>query len=281
MNPLNLRQDSGSPQQRLLRGVHETFARTLSASLSAFLQCEIEAGLETTSLLSAADFQSTLQVPACIISFQLDPLPEPAFLSFDCPAVFGLLELLLGGKLGSGATEARNLTELEWTLLEEVVRVLVGALGESWKMFHAIEFKVQSLESDPERLPMSDPALQLVKLTFSLRLGEQSGGFQIAVPQTFFETAAAPAEKLADEPAAEDLQRNLALLGEAKVDLEVLLEGPTMEFKDLAGLNAGQVVRFDYPLQKPLRALVNGATPLACQIVSVGRKRAFQVEERR
>lgn len=279
MNPISLGQrDSDGPRQRLLRGVHDGFARALSASLSAFLQCEIGARLETVAALSEADFRRTLKAPSSVISFQLEPREERATLSFDGPTVFSLLELLLGGKLGSEADQKRSLTEIEWALLEEVVRVIVAPLGEAWKTFHSVEFKVLALESDPEMLPMTDAASELVLLVFALRLGEHDGGFQIAVPQTLFETSPGAGEAPASQPGADDLPRNIELLGEAQVELEVILEGPTLELRDLAGLKAGQVVRFDYPLQKPLRAVVNESLSIACQIVSAGRKRAFQIE---
>jgi len=278
MSPISLGQDSDGPQQRLLRGVHEGFARSLSASLSAFLQCEIGVRLDSITALSEGDFRRKLTAPSSVISFQLEPQPEKAILSLDCPTVFSLLELLLGGKLGSEGGEKRSLTEIEWALLEEVVREIVSPLGQAWKMFHKIEFKVLALESDPELLPAGDQALPIFQLSFALRFGEQNGAFQIAVPQMFFEIAGSADERDPSESGASDLARNIELLAEAHVDVEVLLEGPTLALRDLAGLKAGQVVRFDYPLQKPLRAMVNDAAPIICQMVSAGRKRAFQVE---
>ena len=59
----------------------------------------------------------------------------------------------------------------------------------------------------------------------------------------------------------------------------MILDGPTMVFKEIANLAPGYVVQLDYPLQKPLRAVVNGTVSIPCQIVSAGRKRAFQVDE--
>lgn len=277
MGPLSLNQDSESPQQRLLRGVHEAFAGSLAESLSAFLQAEIAISLDAISFTAAGDFKKALQAPVCLIGFQLEPQPEWAVLSFDSASVFGLLELLLGGSSGLAQVEARALTEIEWSVLEEVVRVLAGTLGESWKAFHPVEFKVESLESDPERFTLNDGSLRVARIAFRLQLGGQSGSFEVVVPQTFFD-AATPAEAPAIERPRPEVQRNLALLGEAKVDLEVILDGPTMMFEEVAHLTAGQVIQFDYPLQKPLRVVANGAVSFPCNIVSSGRKRAFQVE---
>jgi flagellar motor switch protein FliM len=288
MNPISLgRQGVDSVQHELLRGLHETFAQELSSSLSAFLQSEIGIRLGTISYPSASDFQSALQTPCGVISFQLEPQAEQATLYLDCSTVFGLLELLLGGSIGSGSPgsgQQRNLTEIEWELLEEVVRVIVAALGEAWKAFHPVEFKVLALHNDPRLLAFPEPAQPLVQLSFALHLGtpeggEQEGGFQISVPRTFFEAAPSADQELAARAGAESSPPPiLELLGQAKVQLEVILEGPAMELRELARLQTGQVVRFDYPLDKPLRAMVNDSLAISCQMVSAGRKRAFQVE---
>lgn len=269
--------ESETPQARVLRGVHQGFAANISASLSAFLQAEIGVTFESAAFTNAREFKRQLASPSCFITFELTPRPEWALMTFDSTAVFGLLELLLGGKAGGRQNENRGLTEIEWSLLEEVVRTMVAPLGEAWKTFHAVEFKVKELESDAARLSLPDGPVPTVRLQFAMRMGEQAGTFEIAAPQTFFD-AGVPVQIAAVEPPASEIQRNFALLQDAEVDVEVVLEGPTMMFEELAALDAGQVVQFDFPLDKPLRAVVNGAASIPCQIVSSGRKRAFQVQ---
>jgi flagellar motor switch protein FliM len=285
-SPLNLgrRETPGRevPQLRQLQSVHENFARALSASLSSYLQAEIQATLGAISPVTAGDFLGALNAPACVIRLQLHPRAESMILHLHRSAVFNLLELLLGGKGGPAPAEARELTEIEWSLLEEVVRVVVRALGDAWHPLHEVEFRVESLENDPAMLAVPDPALQLVQIAFTLQLGQEEGAFQLGVPQSFFEPAAAAVpekEARGIAPPEEDVQRNLELLSEAMVDLEVVLDGSTMMFGELAALKTGQVLTFDYSLGKPLRALVNGAIGMPGHVVSAGRKRAFQVEE--
>jgi flagellar motor switch protein FliM len=275
------RRDPANREYRMIHGVHETFARALGTSLSGLLQSEVRAELGEISLVTGKDFQRSLSAPACLIRMQLHPRQERIVLHLDCAAAFGLLELLLGGKGGSSSTEAREPTEIEWSLLEEVVRVIARTLGEAWVVFHEVDFKVESLESDPARLPSPDPAAPMMQIGFTLHFGEQSGTMRFAAPQSFFEMPVPQEipEAPANMPGVEEIQRNLELLEDAAVHLEVSLEGPTMAFRDLTDLKTGQVVRFDYPLNKRLQAMVNGAIPISGHIVSAGRKRAFQVEE--
>ncbi len=76
-------------------------------------------------------------------------------LHLDCATALLMLEMLLGGK-GILEPEPRELTEIEWSLLEEVIRVMVRALGEAWRVFHAVDFEVESLGSDPAFLNLPD-----------------------------------------------------------------------------------------------------------------------------
>ena len=145
----------------MLQGVHEIFARALGTSLSTFLQSEIQADLAQISVVPAGEFQKTLRAPACLIRLRLVPRDECIVVQLSPPVVFGLLEKLLGGS-GSGEIQSRALTEIEWSLLEEVVRVIVRVLGEAWQVFHEVEFKVESLENDPAMLPAQDAAKPLV-----------------------------------------------------------------------------------------------------------------------
>jgi flagellar motor switch protein FliM len=280
--PLSLgRPDTSSPQYRMLQGAHETFARSLEASLSSALQAETQISIVGMSPAIAGDFHKSLRSPTCLIALKLHPRQERAVLHFDSATVFAMLELLLGGKSATQAA-ARELTEIEWSLLEEVVRVIVRSLGEAWRVFAEVEFEVESLGSDPEMLPCSDPTQPIVRINFDLKMGGRPGSFEIAAPQSFFDAGNPVAEQQVTAsavPSPADVDRNLSLLEDAIVELEVTLKGPTLEFQDLMQLKTGQVMTFEYPLAKPLNASVNGAVRIAGHIVSSGRKRAFLVAE--
>jgi flagellar motor switch protein FliM len=274
-------QDAANPQFKLLRTVHEAFARDLSSALSTFLQSEMLASLGEITFIEAAAFRKTLSSPSCLITFKLFPRPERMVLHIDSSTVLGLLELLLGGT-GSGPPAApRELTEIEWSLLEEVIRVLARTLGVAWQPVATVEFEVESLGSDPTALVFPDPPPALVRVGFTLQWGEQTGSFEVAVPRVLFEPVRPPQEQpqaSIPEPDPVDFTRNLDLLQDALVDLEVRLQGPKLAITEILALKAGQVITFDYSLHKSLHGLVNGDLAIMGHIVSAGQKRAFQVE---
>jgi flagellar motor switch protein FliM len=72
--------------------------------------------------------------------------------------------------------------------------------------------------------------------------------------------------------------RVLKLLREAIILMEARLDGPTLLVSDLLRLEEGKVVKFDFPANRPIGLLANGAHKFSVQAVSTGRKRACLIE---
>ena len=273
--------NSTNPRFRTLRAVHERFAPALATALSAFLRSDFQVSFQDLSVQTSAGFQAALPSPTCLMIFRLHPREERMYLHMNCATVFGLLELLLGGKVGPEPAASRNLTEIEWSLLEEIVRVMVRPLGEAWQLFSTVEFEVESLVSEPGLVAQNDPkqpsSQPMLRLAFELRSGEQSGALEIAAPQSFFDSAGATLEQNASDTVEPDARQKLALLDEAGVSLEVCLDGPLLPVADLMNLKPGQVIKLNHPLDQPLQGVVNGALSMEGSVVTSGKKRAFQV----
>ena len=273
--------NSANPQFRTLQSIHEKYARAVATALAAFLRTDVQVGLRDIAVQTAGGFQSKLPNPTCLMVFRLHPRQERIFLHMDCATVFGLLERLLGGKGAAEPATLRNLTEIEWSLLEEIVRVMVRPLGEAWQHFATVEFEVDALVSEPALLPPADAAQPMTYLAFDLQFGEP-GILEIAVPEAFFDSAGAGHElkpatvERSSEPGFEE---KIALLDEAAVTLEIQLQGPMLPVATLMDLKPGQVIALNYPLEEPLQGVLNGEVKMEGAIVSAGTKRAFQVSE--
>ncbi len=283
VRPLDLtHQETSTPQFRIFQSIHEAFARSLSNVLSTFLQSEIQAKLEGIRLTTVGDFRKSIPNPSCLIVLRLHPESETMMLHLESATVLTLLDLFLGGT-GTPVSTPRELTEIEWSLLEEISRVIVRSLGESWQIVKSVEFVVESMGSDPALIACPNPAVSVLRMSFEMQLAEQLGRFEIAVPRSFFAAVASaqvPQEIADDVTSQVEIERNARLLEDAEVELEVLLEGPRLSFGDFLALQQGQVVKFDQSLDAPVRALVNGDPCLAGHILGAGLKRAFQVGDR-
>jgi flagellar motor switch protein FliM len=268
------RAGTADPQLRKLQGIHEAFAQGLETALSALLQKEIHARLSAIGLVGVGELQKALRSPDCMITLRLHPRPDRMLLHIDCSTALALLELLLGGSEGAEPA-ARGLTEIEWSLLEEVVRVILRPLAETWREIAEIEFEVESRGSDPSLVQLPRGAGPLVRVRIELAWEDRTGIIVVAVPQEFFEGASGHPEHAQASP--QEAGRNLRLMEDAAVEMEVVLRGPTLPFQQLAALTPGQVVTFAYPVAQPVEASLNGEVWMVGHVVSAGRKRGFQV----
>lgn len=265
----------------MLQSIHEAFARAVSNALSSFLESEVGAKLAGIRPTTAGEFQKSLPNPSCLILLRLHPGPEAIMLYLETSTALALLDLLLGGA-GTPVSPVRELTEIEWSLLEEISRTVLRSLGESWQTIKPVEFVVEAMGCDPGLIACAEPTRSDLRLSFEMQTAGHFGQFEFSVPSSFFApiTTRQRSPDIPRDLAPEaDRERNARLLEDAEVKLEVHLEGPKLSFRDFLTLQQGHVVKLDHALNAPVRALVNGDASLVGHILSAGHKRAFQVEE--
>ena len=125
------------------------------------------------------------------------------------------------------------------------------------------------------------PHEPMVTMSFDIKLEEGGGQMNLAVPTEILtmqgEDDAQSAPRKVEASEAEQA-RIVDLLREAKFTLEANLAGPMLRVRDLLELKEGNVLTFDHPIEQPLDGLLNGKRKFAGQIVSTGKKKAFQIE---
>src|ERR1051325_10435543 len=132
-------------QIRAMHLLHENFVRSLSSSLSAYLRTYASLSLTSLEQSSYSEFLESLPSPTCITYIGLHPYDGTAVLEFNNSLMFSLIELLLGGNGKTTVQIQRKITEIEKTLIQTLMRVVLHDLGEAWKSVADIRFAVQSL----------------------------------------------------------------------------------------------------------------------------------------
>jgi flagellar motor switch protein FliM len=217
-----------------------------------------------------------------MVSLGLKPYDGNGVLELNPALVFPILEMLLGGTGKSSSAIERDVTEIEQKLLDGFIRLILHDLREAWKGVTAVDFTVESIETEPQLLHILAPNEAVVVVGVEVRIGDAGGMMNIAMPSVVIKmmrqkfdqqwslrkTHASPSEQA----------RILRLLRESVVTLESRLEGPTLTVEDLLGMEEGHLLVFDYPVGRPLELLVNGTRKFRGQVVRTGKKRACVIE---
>ncbi len=269
-------------QVRAIHLLHDTFVRNLVSSLSAYLRSYLMVNLVSVEQLSYSEFLDGLPSPTCIVSLGLSPYDGNGVLELNPSLVFPIIEMLLGGTGKSSANIQRDITEIEQRLLDGLFRIILQDLREAWKTVTAVDFTIESMETEPQLLHVLAPNEAVVSIGIEMRIGETVGMMNIALPSIVIKMMRQKFDQqwsVRKTHASENEQgRILRVLRQSRLGIEARMEGPTLAIADLLNLKVGHLLNFEFSVERPIEILVNGVRKYTGHVVSTGKKRACQVE---
>jgi len=168
-------------QIRSLHFVHDRFARNFSSSISAYLRTVVEITLENIAQISYSEFLNTVSDPTCYAAISLKPLDGMAAIEISPALAFPMIDRLLGGS-GQQLTNARPMTEIEQSIMQNVLKLLVDNLKESWRPIYAIEFALTATETHPHMVQVTSPNEMVIHFQFHARMRENVAKMHLAIP---------------------------------------------------------------------------------------------------
>jgi flagellar motor switch protein FliM len=270
-------------QLRAIHLLHENFARNLASSLSGYLRAYVAVNLVSVEQLSFQEFTQILPSPTSLIALGMKPYDGNAVLELNPTLVFPILEMLLGGS-GKTVKVEREVTEIEQSILEGLLRIILNDLRAAWGPVASIQFSIEAHVTEPQLLQLLAPSEAVVAISMEVRIGEASGMMNIGIPSIVVKMLRQKFDQQwsvrKTEATGDEHARMLRLLRPALVHLDARLQGPKLGVQALLGMQAGDVLVFDYPIERPIDLAVNGCLKYEGEIVVTGRKRALQIQQR-
>ncbi|MBN9660249.1 MAG: flagellar motor switch protein FliM [Acidobacteria bacterium] len=268
-------------QLRAIHLLHDNFARSLASSLSAYLRAYVMVNLISVEQLSFLEFSQCLPAPTCIVSLSMRPFDGNAVLELNPTMVFPILEMLLGGSGKTPYKVTREITEIEQSILDGLFRIILHDLREAWSPISQINFAIEAHETEPQLLQILAPNEAVVTVGMEIRIGEVAGMMNLGIPSIIIKMLRQKFDQQwsvrKSESTEEEQARILRLIRPAQLKFDARLQGPSLTVEQMLGLQPDDVVEFDFPVNRPVNLLINGALKFSGRIVNTGRKRAFHI----
>jgi len=283
--PCNFRQSAriSKEQLRSVSQLHESFARSLTHSLGAYLRVAFEVNLVSAEQLSYGDFLQRIPEVTYLVSMTLRPVGAAAAVEIDLPLAFPIIDLLLGGP-GRAEPAVREITEIEEQILESVVKVIERELEATWHPVLQLEFSFDQRIRQSEIARLMPPNEKILSLSFEIRMPEARGMLNVALPAA---VSNALMRKLAQQGtyrqqrSTVDSALQVAKRLEAGIfPIELVLPYGRVPATQLLALERGDVVKLRCPLREPANLLVSGKKLFRGYPVRSGVRRAAQLKER-
>ena len=265
-------------QIRSLHFVHDRFARNFSSSISAYLRTVVEITLENIAQISYSEFLNTVSDPTCYAAISLKPLDGISAIEISPSLVFPMIDRLLGGS-GQQLQNPRPMTEIEQSIMQNVLKLLVDNLKESWRPIYAIEFALTGMETHPHMVQVTSPNEMVIHFQFHARMRENIAKMHLAIPTLVLE----PIIHIFDQ---EEYSRRkivqdgtlLHLLRNIPVNVSIETAETSFPMESLLSLQVGDTLVLDQREQWPVIIKVGGKNKLHAKAQMDSTHKAFGIK---
>ena len=234
-------------QLRAFRGVHDKMARSLASQISSIMRSIVEIQLHSVDQMTYGEFLMSLPNPTSFNVFSVKPLEGSGVIEINPSIAFPMLDRLLGGK-GEPFDASREFSDIELSLFETILRVMMSTLKEAWGPVMDVYPTIESKESSPNVVQIVAQNEIVVMVVMEIIIGHSSGMMNICYPVISLEPILpklASRDLMLNETSSKK-SRNAelqVLLGGAKVDIEANLGSTDLAMSDILGLQVGDVLR--------------------------------------
>ncbi|WP_294963085.1 flagellar motor switch protein FliM [Sulfurimonas sp.] len=270
-------------QLRAFRGVHDKMARSLASQISSIMRSIVEIQLHSVDQMTYGEFLMSLPNPTSFNVFSIKPLEGSGVIEINPSIAFPMLDRLLGGK-GEPFDASREFSDIELSLFETILRVMMSTLKEAWGPVMDVYPNVESKESSPNVVQIVAQNEIVVMVVMEIIIGHSSGMMNICYPVISLEPILpklASRDLMLNETSSKK-SRNTELqilLGGAKVNVEANLGNAELTMKDVLDLQIGDVVRLSTAADDIVTVSIDGKERFNGEIGLRRFRKSIQVTE--
>ena len=270
-------------QSHLIGTLHEIFARRLSMHLGGLLRTTLDVRMAGIEELPYSKLLNQVQRLTYWASVKLHPLGAIGALNLDLGLVFPILDLLFGGD-GSAKAPARDITEVEGTVIEVVVAAVCDALEAAWQPIIDLKFSFDRRQGQTQIVRLIPATEKVLWLSFELGLPNARGAVNLVFPA---EVTGLLLKKIDEQwlsnkrrPGEESKRLLRESLKMCRFTGEMVLPNSRVRGQDLMDLEAGHVLVLENPINDPVHLSIAGKTMFDVYPVRVGKARAAKIHHR-
>ena len=265
----------------------QRFARLWGTQLTTRLRALVQVSFEDVTLQTYDEHVASLPTPTGLFVCATERGRGTALLQVPVPVTLVWVDYLFGGTGLGDDREGRELTDIETTVVRELLGHALADLSYTFAPIMPLELSVRSVQYNPQFVQAVAATDAVVVARFTVRVGEtRSDVATLMLPAE--PVLAALRTDRTHEGAGPDTRESLAHAQAAleRATLEVPVEvavrfTPRISHpRDVVGLQVGDVLPLNHPASRPLEVVVDDVvlahaaagthgSRIACQVVTV------------
>lgn len=168
-------------QIRTLQMMYENFARTTTTSLSASMRALVHVHVASVDQLTYEEFIRSIASPTTLAVINMDPLKGSSVLEIDPSITFTIIDRLFGGE-GEATKINRELTDIETSVMENIIVRILSNLREAWANVIDLRPRLGDIETNPQFAQIVPPNDMVVLVTIETKVGTVEGMMNFCIP---------------------------------------------------------------------------------------------------
>jgi len=270
-------------QLRAFRGIHDKMARSISSQISSIMRSIVEIQLHSVDQMTYGEFLMSLPNPTSFNVFSMKPLEGNGVLEINPSIAFPMLDRILGGK-GEPFEVNREFSDIELSLFETILRVMMATLREAWGPVTELYPQIESKESSPNVVQIVAQNEIVVMVVMEIIIGHSSGMMNICYPVIALEPILpklASRDLMLNETSSKKSrnQELQVLLGGAHVNVDVNLGYAELSLHELLEIEEGDILRLNLPANDVVSVSVDGKERFVAQMGLRRFRKSVQITE--
>lgn len=248
---------------RGLQDIHREFSRQLALVLTAYLRMHIEVDVVSVDQLTYDEFMRSIPNPLSIAIFELAPLPGQILLGVGFEVLSSIVDRMLGG-VGTVEFKARDLTDVEVSLVKKMIERTIKTLEEAWSHVMPVDSNLIGLDNNYSGIQVATPGEIVALITFEVHIaGKHYGLINLCFPYPVLENVLSQLttqhifQTKGITATSEERQKMIEKLNTSNVDVNVLFGQTDVTLKDFLDLKAGDVIKLENKATEDLIIKIN------------------------
>ncbi len=213
-----------------------------------------EVGIVSVEQFTYAEFLMSLPDPTAYYAMSLQPMEGIGALELNPSIAFTMIDRMLGGS-GRRVTADRALTEIEQTVVDAVVKLILESLSDTWAAITPVRFLIKARETRPQMLQVAAPNEAMILLLFDMKIGGSTGMLNLCIPTSMIEASGATFShdwyRTRREPTEAERMALIENLARVPLPLTALLR-TSLTGRELLDLREGDVISLGMSVHRPL-----------------------------
>ena len=233
---------------RTLEIIFEHYGRLLSTNLPVYLRKNIQVSVVNSEACTFSEFSTALSNPVLLAVINFDPLGGNIMMEVAANLGFTIVDRMLGGQ-GNPLEKNRDFSEIERSIVDKIITVMVQLLREPWKNVTDVNPFLERIETNPQFAQIIAPSEMIAIVTINVKIGDVEGLVNICLPYFTLESVMDKLNtkywfaNMKDNTGEEFEEHIETVIRKVYMPVKAVLGRSSITVSDFVGLQRGDIIK--------------------------------------